>query len=227
MKNFGKSGCPTDPQLDEQRSESRAATVFRPVLIESDEFVGFCLVRNISPRGMMGEVYTSLIAGRPISVHFTFDRVVRGHITWCKEGRSGIQFDQPINVTAVLSELATRTVEGKVIRAPRVPIQCGGQLIIDDRSLAVELQDISQRGAKLCASFIQRGDEGFLQIRGLQRRKARVRWTRAGMAGLEFIMPFPFEDIALWVIRQTKAGQLDGKSTSADQMPEPKIIANS
>ena len=35
----------------ERRSEERTATVFRPILIETDQFAGFCVLRNLSPSG--------------------------------------------------------------------------------------------------------------------------------------------------------------------------------
>lgn len=189
----------------EQRSEDRTATVFRPVFIENPDFSGFCLVRNLSSQGMMGEVYTSFASHCGIAVHFSSDRVVRGRVIWCKERRIGVQFDVPINVAEVLSDLATRVVEGRVIRAPRVPTRCAGELIIGDRSLAIELQDISQRGAKIAASFIVPGDEVYVQLEGLDTRKAVVCWVLRGHAGLKFVMPIPFEELALWIIGQARS----------------------
>jgi hypothetical protein len=203
---------PSRPDGANQRSEDRTATVLRPVFVENQEFAGFCLVRNLSSQGMMGEVYTSFVSHCGIAVHFSSDRVVRGRVIWCKEGRIGVQFDDPVNVAEVLSDLATRVIEGRVIRAPRVQVQCTGTLVIGDRSLAIELQDISQRGAKVAASFIVPGDEVYLQLRGLHARKALVCWTLRGHAGLKFVMPVPFEELALWIIGQVRSQHDHGKS---------------
>lgn len=196
----------------DKRTESRAAAVFKPVLIETDQFAGFCLVRNISPHGMMGEVYTSFAEHIPITVHFSTHCVVRGSVIWSKERKIGVRFVEAVNVADVLSDVATKTVEGRVIRSPRVPIHCEGELIIGNRSLAIEVRDISQRGVKVRASFIQRFDVVDVQIKGLKRRKAVVHWTKDGMAGLKFDLPFSFEELALWLVRQSSDQHLRSAS---------------
>ncbi|QGN55742.1 PilZ domain-containing protein [Novosphingobium sp. Gsoil 351] len=189
----------------ERRAQGRTATVFRPVLIETDAFAGFCLVRNLSPNGMRGQVYTSFAEGLPITVQFSPDRIVQGTLTWCKDEHVGVQFDEPVDVEQVLSDLARKLVEGRVNRAPRLQIECKAELIIGDRSLAIEVQDISQRGIKAVASFIKPGDEVWVRLEGLE-LKAVVRWTQGGIAGLNFLRPLPFEELAHWVIRQQSQG---------------------
>jgi hypothetical protein len=67
-----------DSTAQERRSEARGATVFRPVLIETEDFAGFCLVRNLSSRGLRGKVYTTFAPRQPITVQFTCDERVRG-----------------------------------------------------------------------------------------------------------------------------------------------------
>jgi hypothetical protein len=104
--------------------------VFRPVLIETDQFAGFCLVRNLSSNGMSGRVYTSFAEGLEITVQFSPNMIVQGNLIWCQDGHVGIQFDQPINVEHVLSDLARKLVEGKINRAPRLQIRCKGELCV-------------------------------------------------------------------------------------------------
>jgi hypothetical protein len=86
----------------ERRSEARGATVFRPVLIETEDFAGFCLVRNLSSRGLRGKVYTTFAPRQPITVQFTCDELVRGTLIWCKDNH----IDQPVDVPQVLANLA-------------------------------------------------------------------------------------------------------------------------
>jgi hypothetical protein len=185
----------------ERRTDARTATVFRPVLIETDQFAGFCLVRNLSPHGMRGRVYTSFAQGLPITVQFSPEVVIEGSLIWCKDEHIGVEFDGTIDVEQVLSVLARPLAEGKINRAPRLELQCSGELIIGGRALAIELQDISQRGIKVAASFIESGDEVQVRLAGLE-RKAIVRWTQGGTAGLNFIRPLGFEELAHWVIQQ-------------------------
>ena len=196
-----------DSPFSDPRSEERTATVFRPVLIEIDQFAGFCLVRNLSPHGMRGRVYTSFAEGLAITVQFSPEKVVGGTLVWCKDEHIGVEFDEPVDVARVLSDLAKKLVEGKINRAPRLQIECSAELTIGDRTLAVQLQDISQRGIKAAASFIRPGDEVQVSLVGLH-RKAIVRWTQGGTAGLNFVRPLSFEELAHWVIRQQSGNPL-------------------
>ena len=188
--------------LKDRRSEERAASVFRPVLIETDEFAGFCLVRNLSSLGLMGRVYTSFAEGMVMTVQFHPDKSVEGKIVWCKDGEMGVQFNHIIDVDQVLSEVSRNLVDGKINRAPRLQLQCKAELAIGDRILGIELQDISQRGIKASASFIKPGDEVQIRLEGLEPRKGLVRWTQPGTAGLNFYRPLSFEELARWVIEQ-------------------------
>lgn len=189
-----------DREWDDQRSEGRTATVFRPVLIEAEDFAGFCLVRNLSSSGMMGHVYTDFAEDTPISLQFGPGSIVIGSIKWCNEGRIGVEFDEEISVTHLLEEMAMKNVGGKPVRAPRLRLQCDGELTLRDKSLKFELQDISQRGIKVRSSSLQPGDEVFVQLDGLKTRKAIVRWIQGGAAGLNFLLPLPFDELARWVI---------------------------
>lgn len=191
-------------QAVDRRTEERAATVFRPVLIETEEFAGFCLVRNISPKGMMGDVYTDFASDLPITVQFGCGRVIEGTLLWCRSGRIGVEFAEPIDVADVLAAATKKEIEGRVIRAPRLAIQCSGQLVIGERSLNIQVQDISQRGIKAAASFVQPGDDVWVCLEGLDQRKASVRWTQGGTAGLNFIRPLSFDELAQWVVQRQK-----------------------
>lgn len=95
------------PGLD-RRDGSRTSTVFRPVLIETEDFAGFCLVRNLSPNGMMGQVYTRLADGTGVMVQFHPELTVAGSIVWSREGQVGVEFDTMIDVQAILKLVANR-----------------------------------------------------------------------------------------------------------------------
>jgi len=201
----------------ERRSEERTASVFRPILIQTDQFAGFCLLRNLSPNGMRGQVYTSFAEGLPITVEFAPDRTVDGSVIWCKDEHVGIQFDELVDVEQVLGQLARKLIEGKVNRAPRLQIECRAELGFGDRSLPFALQDISQRGIKAATSFVKPGDEVWVRLEGLE-RKAIVRWTQDGIAGMNFLRPLSFEELAHWVIGRQARRRLP---TDNDLPPAP------
>ncbi len=66
----------------------------------------------------------------------------------------------------------------------------------------VQLLDISQHGVKACALFLEPGDEVDVKLDGLERRKAVVIWIKSQLAGLKFVRPLGFEDLARWVACQ-------------------------
>jgi hypothetical protein len=205
----------------ERRLEARGATVFRPVLIETEDFAGFCLVRNLSSRGLRGKVYTTFAPRQPITVQFTCDELVRGTLIWCKDNHIGVTFAQPVDVPRVLANLAQKEIDGRINRSLRLPIQCAGELLIDGRAHRAEVQDISQRGLKVLTSFVRPGEELTVVLEGLERRKAIVRWSQAGMAGLNFLRALSFGELAGWVVERQM-----GQDRHPDiDLSEPEMIA--
>ena len=204
-----------EQELRNRRSEERAATMFRPILIEIDSFIGFCLVRNLSAKGLKGRVYAEFGSGQRVIVRFSCDHAIEGAVIWASEGQIGVQFDAPIDVAGVLADLARPAKRGRVNRAPRLPIDCLGELVIGDRTLQIDVQDISQRGIKARTSYVRGGDEVTVRLPGLEPRKALVRWTTQGSAGLAFLRPFAFEELAAWVISRNQLGRASASRASA------------
>ena len=187
-------------EFPNRRSEERAAAMFRPVVVEIDGYLGFCLVRNLSANGMKGQVYSPFASGQRVKVCLASDIAIEGAVVWAVDGQIGMQFDEAIDVPSVLTNLVRSLPGGQVNRPPRLPIRCAGELIIADRTLAIDVQDISQRGIKALTSYVRTGDEVTVRLTGLEPRKAGVRWTRRGSAGFAFLRPIAFEELATWVV---------------------------
>lgn len=113
----------------------------------------------------------------------------------------------------MLYELARNLVGGKLNRAPRLQMQCKAELALGDRSLAIVLQDVSQREIKVSASFVKPGDEVQVRIEGLEPRKVTVRWTQPGTAGLNFHRSLSFEELARRVIDQQASRWSSGETS--------------
>lgn len=184
----------------ERRAEDRTTAVYRPVLVETEEFAGFCLVKNLSPGGLMGVVYAQFAAEQPVTIQFHPLHVVSGMIVWSREGKIGVRFHEKIDVAAVLRNLASTRVGTLINRAPRLPVECRGALEIEGKSLPITILDISQRGIKAAAPFLKTDDDVLVRLEGMEPRMAQVRWTQGGMAGLHFTSPVGFEELARWVI---------------------------
>jgi hypothetical protein len=183
------------------------------VLIETDDFAGFCLVRNLSPRGLRAKVYTTFAPGQAITAQFNSDELVRGTLIWCEDNHIGIKFNQAVDVAQVLANLAQKDIGGRINRPLRLPIRCTGELMIDGRAHLAEVQDISLRGLKVVSSFVRPGEELTIALSGLEPRKAIVRWSQGGMAGLNFVRALSFDELAQWVVER----HMDGGSKADAQ----------
>lgn len=201
--------------LGDRRSEGRVATVYRPVLVKTAEFAGFCLVRNISPSGMMGQVYTTLALGTAIHVELGETLTVWGRVAWSRGDMIGIRFNTQIELETTLAGLTRRSDRGQSSRAPRLAVQVTGEVIIEDRPIPIAVQDISQKGLKVRSNALKTGDEGTVYLPGMDARNATVRWTHSGMAGLNFFRPIPYDQLGEWVVRQQLGETLSDRNHPA------------
>lgn len=184
----------------DRRSEHRITTLYRPILIESDEFAGFCLLRNLSPEGMMGQFYTDFAVGTALRVQFHEEFSLTATVVWCRSGKIGLSFAEQIEVADVLMLLAKPMHKGWINRAPRLEIYASAYVRIDGRDVPVEVRDISQKGVKLRSRYLRPSDEVMLMLDGLEPRKAVVKWIQGEDVGLNFIRPLEFECLGNWAI---------------------------
>lgn len=175
--------------------------VYRPILIETDCFVAFCLAKNISPAGMMIRLSNDCTVGSEVKVHFSDFDTVTGSISWSNEEAIGIKFDASLDLEQMLAQLNMPRRKGKVSRGLRLKIDVKAEIVREGRTVPVELIDISQKGVKLRSQFLNQGDEVVVYVAGLDPRKAIAKWTRDGMAGLNFLRPIDFNSLGEWAIR--------------------------
>lgn len=191
---------------DDRRRDNRTTAVYRPVLLETEGFTGFCLLRNLSPSGMMGIAYAAFAEGEAVSVQFMPGHVVTGEIVWSKDGRIGVKFDEEIDLAGSLKNMGSTYVESGLNRAPRLQIDCEGEAVVGDARWKIRVQDISQRGIKTTLPSVRPGDEVTILLPGMEPRKAIVRWAQADSVGLNFVRPIAFEELARWAIFQQSGG---------------------
>lgn len=153
----------------------------------------------------MGKVYAHFSPNRSIRVMFNSQIAVTGTIVWSKESQIGVQFDNEIDMEQLLHDLGNSHIGNKVNRAPRLEVECAGEIETKTQRLPMTLQDISQRGIKAKVSSVWPGDEVVVRLDGIEARKATVRWVQNGSAGLNFLTPLGFEELAEWVIRRQQA----------------------
>lgn len=191
------SGHEDDPSSSapDRRDGSRYRTVWRIAKVTRDGDAGLWRVRNMSDGGMMLAVDVPVSVGERLEIALSETVVIHGRVAWCEEGRCGVAFDSAIDGADVLKRLAAEQRAGDY-RAPRLPVHTRAQLVTDGGSSDIELADLSQNGA----GFVHDGhfDVGKpleLVLPGGIRRKAIVRWSRAGRGGLWLTEPLERADL--------------------------------
>ena len=193
-------------QLLETPWDLAGAAVFFPVLIEAEEFAGYCLVTSLSPNGLKARVYGRFTRRQPITVHFASHEFVKGTLVWSGPEQVGIEFHRTIDVAGVLASLGGKCVGIGPSRPARLPISCLAELSVGDRFQFAEVRDISQRGAKVLTRLARPGQTVAVQIDELDEKTATVQWSRSGMAGLSFASPLSFHELAMFGQSATMRG---------------------
>ena len=188
-------------RLIELRHDERQRTVYRPALIETEGFAGFCMVRNLSKQGMKADAYAELATGQRVVVELSQALRVDGEIIWSDGSNVGVRFDHEIDVIAVLS--GTEGIPGHTSRGrpPRLSINCAASVVTTQGEFSTQVSDVSQRGLKLTVSGVRSGDELAIRLPHHSVKKAVVRWTQDGTAGLNFVAPMKYSELAEWAIR--------------------------
>lgn len=201
-RNSRAANSRSDRGAEEGRHYDRPLSVFLPALFEIVDFTGFCLVRNLSAKGMMAVVYAHFAPDQRATVQFSDDFAASGRIIWSEAERVGIEFASEIDVDALLGERITWLNARKVERAPHLAIDCDGEVIVDDRLVPVRIADISQYGVRLKGVHAQPGEEIMVVLPGMKPRKTLVNWTDGGTLGLKVLIPFGLRELAQWVVER-------------------------
>ena len=200
MKKPLLSGPSPEPATDlgadtDRRGSDRYRTVWRIAKVKRDGDVGLWRVRNMSDRGMMLAADVPITVGEPLEIALSDAVIVRGKVVWSEGGRCGVEFDEEVDVAAVLKQLAAEQ-RASGYRQPRLPVHTRAELITDEGTSAIELVDLSQSGAGyIHDGHLEVGKEVELVLASGIRRKAIVRWSKAGRGGLWLTQPLDRADL--------------------------------
>lgn len=179
----------------DRRSADRYRTVWRIAKVIRNGDAGLWRVRNISDRGMMLAADVSISVGEQLHIALSDTVQLRGKVVWSDEGRCGVAFDQEVDVADVLKKLAAEQ-RATGYRQPRLPVQSRAQAVTDEGTGSIELVDLSQHGAGfLHDGHFEVGKELDLILPGGVKRRAIVRWSRAGRGGLWLTQPLDRADL--------------------------------
>jgi hypothetical protein len=191
---FSIPGEEQDAEAD-RRGGDRYRTVWRIAKVTRDGDAGLWRVRNMSDGGMMLAVEVPVTVGERLEIALSETIVIHGRVAWCEEGRCGVAFDAAVDGNDVLRQLAAEQQSGDY-RAPRLEVHTRAQLVTDGTASDIELADLSQSGAGfLHEGHFEVGKALELVLPGDIRRKAIVRWSRAGRGGLWLTEPLGRADL--------------------------------
>lgn len=186
----------------DRRAFARSRSIYRPAIIETARYSGFCMVRDLSPEGVMTETFADVGEGDMVRLGFTEQAMFSGKVVWSAGGRLGIQFDRPIDVSAIL----VGSTSEEPNRAPRLPINCPVDVNDSFTTIREQGSNVSARGLKIRSSAFKVGQKLSVAVTGMPSKKAVVRWTGDGETGLEFLKPLTYDELQSWTVQhQTNA----------------------
>ena len=179
----------------DRRGGDRYRTVWRIAKVMRNGDAGLWRVRNISDRGMMLAADVPIAVGEKLEIALSDTVVITGEVVWSEAGRCGVSFDKEVDVADVLKQLAAEQ-RATGYRQPRLPVHTRAQAVTDDGTTEIELVDMSQNGAGFIHDgHLEVGKEFDLILAGGVKRRAIVRWSRAGRGGLWLTQPLDRADL--------------------------------
>lgn len=179
----------------DRRGGDRYRTVWRIAKVVRNGDAGLWRVRNISDRGMMLAADVPITVGEQLEIALSDTVVIRGEVVWSETGRCGVEFDKEVDVADVLKQLAAEQ-RATGYRQPRLPVHTKAQAVTDEGTSQIELVDMSQNGAGFIHDgHLEVGKEFDLVLAGGVKRRAIVRWSRAGRGGLWLTQPLDRADL--------------------------------
>lgn len=189
---------PSDLPAD-RRAAKRHMAVLLLVKLDVDGRQALARITNLSRTGARIETSLPLSPGSAISIELRSDVSAEAVVRWVDGQTAGVEFDTPIDVDRFLSRKVS-SLSRKKPRPPRYVCDAPARVTTEDGSFSADLMDLSMSGARLSAETEWKADDiVVLAIEGLKPRRARVAWTRNGIAGIEFMLPLNYREFDIWL----------------------------
>ena len=144
---------------------------------------------------------TALKPDQRVTVELKTNQQIEGRIIWIRDDNAGIEFDAPVDITAMLANPAVLE-NGWTPRLPRVEVDRLATLRIGAGTLWVHIRDISQGGVKIeCEQPIEVGSSIVLTPEYFGPVAGTVRWQKEGVCGIAFNQLIPFDQLTKWLKR--------------------------
>lgn len=158
-----------------------------------------CPIRKISPLGATIGTEVAKAPGAQVAVELATGQRPAGTIAWVKGGETGISFNQPIDVLALINRtLVNQPAERR--RMPRVEIRCSAALKYSHHLLPCFIRNISARGVQVEVDTPPPVDTYVsLYLDGLNIPPGEVVWRQSEVAGIELLEELSWSSIMPWI----------------------------
>ena len=187
------------PAQPDRRGSERFLSLLRVGAIVVDGRRELCLIRNISAGGMMIRAYSHIQVGTALSVELKQGDPVKGVVQWNEEGLTGVAFDAPIDVLALLAP----SQEGPRPRLPRIEVGCTAWVRQEAELIRARVVNVSQGGVRVETSgtLTIRGDV-VVTLPGLTPAAGVVKWRDGDAYGIAFNRGLVLSELVQWLKEQ-------------------------
>lgn len=183
----------------ERREGARHISVFRVGRLLCDDRDQLCVVRNLSSGGAMIEANRVPHVGARVQIDLRSDKRYMATVRWARSREVGVQFDELVDVEAVLRE-ERQSIRRQHPRAPRF-VRMGRARIMSPRGISEgAIANISINGvAVLTPDAFAKDEPVVVIIEGLGATHAFARWSHDGETGLRLASPLSYRALADWL----------------------------
>ena len=201
--HFSIGDAPPPPGL-ERRAGERHLTLFRVGTLIVDGQRELCLIRNLSPAGMMLRAYCALAEGQLLEIELKTGQPLLGRVHWMRDQLVGVCFDEPIDVVSLLAT----PEDGRRPRMPRIETGTHAAVRAGARTYHARTCDISQGGIKVeSRTALPVGTEVVVTLGGLASQSGIVRWSEGPYLGITFNRLLALPTLIDWLKAQRRSSQ--------------------
>lgn len=203
------SSPPSLPQKAHQPRGERALTLLLTGKLtlgapqSGDSWAGeaLCRVRNISAGGLMAEVRVPVPVGAALAVQLHGAAPMHGQVRWSDQQRFGLQFDEAVDVSAMLQQARASTRDDMLIPLPQFAVDCPAELHVYGRIFRIHILRLAQGGAILQSDIAPKMgqivklsvEDGLLEAEGVLVQQG------GGIASMNFTQALAFHDLAQYL----------------------------
>lgn len=177
---------------EEQRAAPRVTLLIRPAKLATAEGEFVCVIRDVSATGVSVRLFHPLPAGERACLETETGQRVAMRRVWVRDSEAGFQFDQAIDVPALVHETGHFRK-----RKLRIGIELPVSLTFLGQAHGAKVRNLSQQGALIEAAVpLALAQKLWLRSEYLPEIRAQVRWRRGSEYGLVFEDTFSLNDFA-------------------------------